>query len=210
MIHKRPVQRERLFLGLILMMLIFVLILASCSDENTDQLPKPRAYPRVDFPEKEYRQIDREMCYFGFELPVYAEIKDYSGEIAGAINKQCWFDITIPAFHGKIHCSYYPINKTNTLDSLIFDSFTMVGQHTIKAQYIKETRIELPNKVYGVLFNLSGPAASPTQFFLTDSINHFFRGSLYFENKPQVDSMEVVYHFVNQDIEHLLNSFHWK
>ncbi len=209
MIKKNPAHTPKLFV-LAVMTLLLLLLLIACGEENASHVPKPRAYPRVDFPEKAYKAIGRNDCEFSFDIPEYAEIKEYSGEIEGAVKKDCWFDITIPAFNGKVHCSYYPINKVNSLDSLIYDSFALVGKHTIKAQYIKETRIELPGKVYGVLFNLSGPAASPTQFFLTDSLNHFFRGSLYFENKTQVDSMEVVYNFVNKDIEHLLNSFHWK
>jgi len=209
MIKRNETKWQKLFVFAAISLLM-VLLLIACAGEQTNPVPKPRTYPRVDFPEKTYKQLDREMCYFGFEMPVYAEIRNYSGEIEDSGNRQCWFDINIPDFNGKIHCSYYPINKANSLDSLIYDSFTLVGKHTIKAQYIKETRIELPNNVSGILFNLTGPSASPTQFFLTDSLRHFFRGSLYFENKTQVDSMQIIYNFVNQDIEHILNTFHWK
>jgi gliding motility-associated lipoprotein GldD len=206
---RNKVQWQKLFVASVISLLLLLFFLA-CGNDTSNAVPKPRTYPRVDFPVKEYKMVGREMCRFAFEMPVYAEIEDYSGEIEGVENNHCWFDIVIPEFNGKIHCSYYEINKKNSLDSLIYDSFTLVGKHTIKAQYIKETRLDLKDNVSGVLFNLTGPAASPTQFFLTDSTRHFLRGSLYFENKTQVDSMQIIYDFVNRDIEHILNTFHWK
>jgi len=60
------------------------------------------------------------------------------------------------------------------------------------------------------MFEIEGDVATPIQFFLSDSTNHFFRASLYFENKVQVDSMAPVYEFVRQDIDTLLSTFYWK
>jgi gliding motility-associated lipoprotein GldD len=57
---------------------------------------------------------------------------------------------------------------------------------------------------------VGGDAASNVQFFLTDSIHHFIRGALYFNNQPNADSMKPVVDFVKEDLRVMLKSFRWK
>ena len=64
-------------------------------------------------------------------------------------------------------------------------------------------------KVYGVLYDYAGVTATAAQFFLTDSINHFFRGALYF-NTEVSDSILPINNFLKRDIKHLIETFRWK
>jgi gliding motility-associated lipoprotein GldD len=64
--------------------------------------------------------------------------------------------------------------------------------------------------VYGVKYDIEGNTASAVQFYVTDSVHHFLRGSLYFNLPPQIDSLEPVIKFVEADIDHLINTFSWK
>jgi gliding motility-associated lipoprotein GldD len=68
-----------------------------------------------------------------------------------------------------------------------------------------------PDKeIYGMIYEIEGMgAASPYQFILTDSINHFVRGALYFEVSPNNDSLSPVIDFLQKDIRHFLNTFEW-
>ena len=63
--------------------------------------------------------------------------------------------------------------------------------------------------VYGRIYNIGGNAASSYQFYLTDSNKHFLRAALYFENKPNVDSMGIVIDFIKKDVDHLIETFEW-
>jgi len=187
---------------------ILILITLSCQN-NQVASPKPKAYPRVVFPEKNYKVHEFKDCSFKFQLPSYAKVEKDSMFFDDMVINPCWFNINFPQFNGMIHCSYYEISDQKKLDSLIFDSFSLVGKHTSKAQFIDEQVLELPGKGGGILFKLSGPVASPTQFFVTDSTDHFLRGALYFNNKVQLDSMGIIYDFVNEDIDKMLQSFYW-
>ena len=62
----------------------------------------------------------------------------------------------------------------------------------------------------GMVFDFDGPSASPIHFFLTDSVDHFFKGSLYFDNSNQVDSLTPVIDFLKEDLYNMLNTFQWK
>ena len=65
-------------------------------------------------------------------------------------------------------------------------------------------------RVYGVLFHLEGNAASPYQFFLTDSTHHFLRGAAYCYCRPNADSLAPVHTFLDAELRHLIETLHWK
>jgi gliding motility-associated lipoprotein GldD len=197
------------FIRTLMSLLLASLLLQSCKDQR-EAFPKPHAYPRLDFPAKDYRPYENQSCAFGFDYPSYARIENKKDFFGKDIDEPCWFNLTFPEYNGTIHCSYYEINEKNRLDSLIYDSFALVGKHNIKAQYIAESKFDLKGKGGGMLFRITGPVASPTQFFITDSTEHFFRGSLYFNNKVEIDSMRLVYDFIDEDIDQMLKTFYWK
>lgn len=190
-------------------LIISLFIFTSCANQR-EASPKPHAYPKVDFPDKSFQVYSNSSCTFSFQYPEYARIEQKNSFIDEIIDQPCWFDLVFPSYNGRIHCSYYEIDEDNSLDSLIYDSFALVGKHNVKAQYISETKFALDNKGGGMLFRITGPVASPTQFFVTDSTNHFLRGSLYFYNSVEVDSMRIIYDFVNADIDKMLETFSWE
>ena len=66
------------------------------------------------------------------------------------------------------------------------------------------------NKVYGMLYDVSGNAASPVQFYVTDSINHFLSGALYFSSQPNYDSILPAIDYLRSDVRKLLETLRWK
>jgi len=188
---------------------ILALLLVACKDEQ-NYIPKPRMYPKITFPEKSYQSLTIDYCDFTFEYPSYARIEKDTSFFEGKPLDDCWFDIVIPDLNGKIHCSYYPIENKKRFDELIEDSFDLASKHNRKADYRDEVLVKKPNNVNGIIFELTGPVATPVQFFLTDSVSHYFRGSLYFYNQVNPDSMAPVFDFVKEDIARLVETFEWK
>ncbi|WP_457651099.1 hypothetical protein, partial [Propionibacterium freudenreichii] len=69
----------------------------------------------------------------------------------------------------------------NNLNKYLDESWTLATRHQVKASGMPETPIVRDSaKVYGLLFEIEGNAASSIQFFVTDSTQNFLRGSLYF------------------------------
>ena len=122
----------------------------------------------------------------------------------------CWFDKVIPEFDAKVHFTYSPLSTSENLDKLKTDAFTMVEKHNIKAKYIEEIPVKNQYGASGFLFNLEGEAASPCQFYLTDSTKHFVRGSLYFNTKALPDSLAPITAFLRKDIDHIIGTMKWK
>lgn len=186
-----------------------VLLLLSCGQEQV-LVPKPRMFPRVDFPEKHIRQFDLEGCPYLIEFPDYATLERDSTFLGDAAPNLCWFNLNLPPFNGTIHFSYYPIDNRASFDKMVQDAFKLTGKHHIKADYVEEERIRNKNGVDGFIFRVTGPSASPMQFYLTDSTNHFIRGALYFNDQVRPDSMQPVYQFVEKDLYGLISTFEWK
>jgi len=185
----------------ILFTIISSTLLFSCGNDTFT--PKPKGYFRIDFPKKKYVSIEKD-CPFNFEIPTYSQVKPDRNS-----SNPCWFDINFTTLNANIYFSYIPIN--NDLNKKLEDSRTLAFKHTVKAFDIEQQTIRFPNKnVYGLVYSIQGNAASAYQFHLTDSINHFIRGSLYFNNVPNHDSIQPVLDFIKTDIEHIYETFEWK
>ncbi len=187
-----------------------ILLLCVCWSCQVDApIPKPRAYPKIDFPERTYQSFDESFCHFTMEVPTYVEVQQDTDFFDEEPLDPCWFDLYYPDFDCRIHCSYYPITVENPFEKLNADAFKLAMEHNKKATYIDELPFEKPNRVSGFIFNLEGPVATPFQFYMTDSTRHFLRGALYFNSKIRPDSLAPMYAFVKEDITHMVNTFAW-
>ncbi|MBA3705285.1 MAG: gliding motility lipoprotein GldD [Bacteroidetes bacterium] len=186
-------------------LLYSIFLLSSCGSDDDDTIaPKPRSYFRLSFPEKKYVKYDS-VCPFTFEIPVYSKVgKDYYSSA-----EPCWLNLNFPSFNGTLHLSYKSIN--GNIKDYLEDTYTLASKHQIKASGIEEQLISKDSSnVFGLIYDIEGNAASSVQFFLTDSTKHFIRGALYFNAKPNTDSISPVVDFLKQDIYHLIDTFEWK
>jgi gliding motility-associated lipoprotein GldD len=175
-------------------------ITMSCGNGEVDFYPKPMGFLRLDFPEREYIDYASD-CNFGFEIPSYFSVVDKPGT--------CNKDILIERFNASLFLTYIPVD-TN-LNMNIEYARKLVYDHSIKADDIQEAVVkneELDS--YGVKYNIIGNAASPYQFYMTDSSNHFLRGALYFNVAPNYDSLKPSLDYIITDINHLIESVNWK
>tara|TARA_B110000503_G_C7168791_1_gene423267 strand:- start:6010 stop:6573 length:564 start_codon:yes stop_codon:yes gene_type:complete len=186
---------KRLFLPFLLISLF------ACQETP---IPKPTGYFRIDLPEKNYSQTDTLPFPFQFELPQYATIN-----LERTKEDSRFLNIDFPSYGARVHMSYLKIDSN--LPTLLDDARTLVYKHLEKAQDISETSIYKEDKrVFGVFYTLDGNTASGSQFYLTDSTNHFIRGALYFNVVPNFDSIAPVQTFIEQDIQHLIETIKWK
>ncbi|MFA8450761.1 MAG: gliding motility lipoprotein GldD [Bacteroidales bacterium] len=187
---------------LILFCLLLIGILYSCENTYT---PKPTGYFRIDLPKKEYQSFDTTFPY-SFEYPKYAKIVNDQN----SPDEKYWINIVYPQFKGEIHLTYRKVNDNLTL--YLQEAHNLVYKHMQKATAIRDNYFSEPdNNIYGITYEIEGVgAASPFQFVLTDSTSNYLRGALYFDVKPNNDSLSPVINFVEEDILHLIKTFKWK
>lgn len=177
--------------------------MSACGGREIDS-PKPRGYYRITLPEKKYTTFDT-LCPFSFEYPLYAVIEKDTD-----FNTQpYWYNIQFHSFKATLHLSYFHLK--GDLMKHLEDSRNLAYKHTVKADAIDENIVtNVKKNIYGITYTIKGDAASGYQFILTDSVNHFLRGALYFNVAPNKDSIGPVMEFVKKDIEHLIETFKWK
>lgn len=184
-------------------LLLTITLLNSC--DNAPYAPKPRGYFRIDFPEKQYVLLDSIYPY-SFEYPTYTSIQ----ADLHAPNEKNWINLQFKPYRATLHLSYKQIDA-NLIDYLE-DAHMLVTKHIPKADAIYDSLIvDRQRNVFGLAYEIEGSgAASPYQFFLTDSTTHFLRGALYFNTIPNNDSLEPIIDFIQKDLEHLIATLNWK
>lgn len=176
-------------------------VFSSCYEKST---PKPKAFARID-------RVDSGISNYIGERFSFNYSKDAVLELIPSENKsEIWFNIKYPNYNTTIHCSYVPISKTVTLESLLEDSYHLAFSHSSKANSIDQKWIKnSDSNTNGVIYNINGNVATPIQFYMTDSISNFLRGSLYYERIVNPDSVASITSFMREDIQSLIESIKW-
>jgi gliding motility-associated lipoprotein GldD len=186
---------------LVLLFLTGMISMISCHQDHT---PRPRGYYRISFPEKNYQSLSMQVPYT-FQIPTYS----YPEADSLNLNQPYWITIQIPGNHAQIHISYIKLH--HDLAEHTEFSRTLAYKHTEKATSIDEqVFVNKAKKVYGTLYTIKGDAASPMQFYLTDSVSNFLRGALYIKEVPNADSLRPVINFLSQDVLQLVETTEWK
>ncbi len=193
------------------MVVWLVVLVSGCDDAFT---PRPWGYFRIDLPEKTYRTFESD-CPFSFEYPEYSLVVKHNSPTS----MQCWYNLEFPEFQGRLYLTYHTILKEGEVnknkapvEKYQEDARNFAMGHSVKASAIEEELIA--NKeasIYGIIYHIEGMnAASSLQFYLTDSIDHFFRGALYFDIAPQNDSLAPVINFITEDVYRFIETFQWE
>lgn len=182
-------------------------IIAICISCGSDPIPKPKAFLRLEYPKPEYKEVNT-------NLPFTFEKSNLTNNIVkiktSKDQKTLGFEITYPSIKGTIYLTYKKIDGTS-LQLFLLDAQNITQTHALKADAItKQPFVNFENRVYGMLYEIEGNAASQSQFYITDSINHFLVGSLYFYAKPNYDSILPAVNYIKKDIQHIMETLKWK
>lgn len=179
-----------------------ILLLTLCISCADDPQPKPRAFLSMEYPVAEYETVHKN-CPFDFEKNKWANLELAPG------SRDCWWNLKYELLDGAIFITYQPVR--NNLDSLLRDAQKLPLQHTIKADAIEGDIYTNPyQKTYGMFYEVTGNAASQAQFYITDSVNHFLTGSIYFNARPNFDSILPASEYLKKDMRHLMETLKWK
>lgn len=159
---------------------------------------KPSGKLRLDYPEQHYRRIVAD-CPFTFEKNEVASLD---------IKENCDINIHYPNMKATLYLTYQKVE--DNLEAMLHDAQKLAYGHTIKANSIPEQPYVNPDdEVYGMFYMINGDAATQAGFYVTDSINHFLNGALYFEAKPNFDSVYPAAIYLREDIRRIIETVIW-
>ncbi|MFI5170755.1 MAG: hypothetical protein ACHQFW_00105 [Chitinophagales bacterium] len=193
---------------LLILLLLPLAFIISC---HTDTTPKPSSYPRIFFPEmKELVTYDDPNCPYTFQLPDYYIINKNVTYFNETPEDPCWLNLICSDLNATIYLSYKELTEKQKLQQLVEDAYKLTYKHSSQADFIQPQEIENEYGVHGLIYYVGGDAASNFQFFVTDTISNFVRGSLYFNNRPNADSLKPVVQFLVNDIQGMLSTWKWR
>jgi gliding motility-associated lipoprotein GldD len=176
--------------------IIFTLLFISC-DEVV--LPKPAAYLSLEYPKKAYQKLSLKRPY-SFDVLKTTTLVDEDFD---------WLKIKYPNLKASIDITYRPVE--NNLIELLTEAEKLVFKHVVKAEeIIQEDFTNGEQRVFGSIYEITGNAASQLQFHVTDSTDHFIKGSLYFYAKPNYDSILPAVNYIKEDVLRLVETLQWK
>lgn len=177
-----------------------LLVFTACEENH---IPKPMGLIRVTFPENGTYTFSDGQCPYSFDAPKYAFIVPVD-----TTHNFCHKNIFLPYFKATLHCSYLELNSS--LADNVANCQKLAYEHRVKASAIDEIQVNYPeHNVHGMIYKIEGNVASNFQFYITDSTKNFFRGSLYFNARPNIDSLKPYLDFVTADLEKMIESFQW-
>lgn len=178
--------------------IIAATIFTSCQEEQFT--PKPKGYFRVALPEKTYSKLEKDYP-FSFEYSSQSLILEQQKD-------SFWINIFYPYYKATFYITYKNVN--NDIKALMEQSRKYAYKHAAKADAINEVIwVNDSSNVYGVLYDIKGNAASPINLYLTDSTKHFLSGALYFDVKPNKDSLAPIVAYLREDIVKMVESLEW-
>ncbi|MDO5606913.1 MAG: gliding motility lipoprotein GldD [Capnocytophaga sp.] len=175
------------------------IIMSSCGG---DTLPKPKAVLRLSYPQPQYAESHTSgHCPFTFEMNTIARLSERP--------HSCDLNIEYPTMKATLYLSYKKVH--GDIRTLLRDAQKFTFEHTVKADNIASTPfVNDSTKVYGMLYQVYGNAASQAQFYATDSTQHFISGSVYFKAVPNYDSIQPASHYLENDVKKLMETLRWK
>lgn len=189
-----------------LLFVFIILLLLACQNDYT---PKPKAYLRLDYPEPNYKTVTHDLP-FSFDKNTLADpliIKSLNAD-----NLSYGINLNYPTLKGTVFLTYKAVEgNQESLNDFLRDAQKFTFEHTKMADEIPAYPYEnSENRVYGMLSVVKGNVASPAQFYVTDSTEHFLTGSLYFESRPNYDSILPAASYIQKDMRHLMETLKWK
>lgn len=171
-------------------------LMISCEEQP---VPKPKAQLRLEYPGAKYVTLKSD-CPFHFEMSDASE---------AIINDKCWVNLEYNELKASVNMTYRPVE--GNLQELLREAEKLTFNHAIKADGISSRPfVNEKHKVYGSIFDVTGNAASPLQFHLTDSLHHFITGAVYFDVQPNYDSIRPAVRHIEKDIVQLIETMEWK
>ncbi len=175
----------------------FLILFVSCGEEV---VIKPASKLRLEYELASYDSIQTD-CPYRFQKNTLSRVEK---------KRDCGINLVYPKMKATVYLTYQSV-KDGNLRKLLQDAQKLTYDHTVKANEIfEQPRVDSINKVYGMFYMINGDAATQSQFYVTDSLKHFVTGSVYFESKPNFDSIYPAVVYLRDDVRKIMETINWE
>ena len=170
---------------------------------NEYELPKQKGFLRIEFEEPQYKKFQQLNSFSDFYYNASLVQIKFKGDNDLSLNYTD-LNLSIDLKHAKIYNSI-DFNNRMVDFNLILDTHVKKSNGIFLKEYQNKN-----NNVIGKIYEISGNVASPIQFYLTDSLSNFLRGSLNLNSSAKYDSIYPSIQYIKNDILVLFETINWK
>ena len=181
---------------------LFGLFLFHFSCDESNYLPREKGFLRLEFEKPTYNTFSDESSALNFIYnDAYSSFEIVSDEKIVLRYK----DIKI-----SIVLSDVKLENISSFEESIQNFYMFLEPHRKKSNQISIKEFtSADNKRFAKVIEMRGQVASPLQFYVTDSINHFLFGSMNIMEKSDYDSIYPSVMYVKNDIFSIIESVNW-
>lgn len=183
---------------------IFLLLFVVSACEQV-YLPKQKAFFAHQFSVPNYinhtffNNSLENPCSYSFQINKLSQIK---------LDKNCNSIIRYDLLKSKVFLTNILID--NNFEIINADFNNRITENSLKSRVIKTSEFnDINKKVYAKYFTFIGDTPSNIHFYITDSVSNYISGSLYFDSKPNYDSLLPSINYMNNDIRKIIQTFKW-
>ena len=182
---------------------LFGLFLFHFSCDKSNYLPREKGFLRLEFEKPTYNTFSDESSALNFIYnDAYSSFEIVSDEKIVLRYK----DIKI-----SIVLSDVKLENISSFEESIQNFYMFLEPHRKKSNQISIKEFtSADNKRFAKVIEMRGQVASPLQFYVTDSINHFLFGSMNIMEKSDYDSIYPSVMYVKNDIFSIIESVNWE
>lgn len=177
------------------------LFLFSCNESN--YLPREKGFLRLEFEKPTYDTYSNESSGLNFIYnDAYSTFEIVSDEKIVLGYKEIKISIVL---------SDVELENLSSFEESIQNFYMFLEPHRKKSNQISIKEFtSADNNRFAKVFEMRGPVASPLQFYVTDSTNHFLFGSMNIMEKSDYDSIYPSIMYVKNDIFSIIESVNWE
>ena len=173
--------------------LLYFLVFFSC---NETYLPKQKAYFAPSFENKEFT-LFTDNCNNEFLINSLSTVNEVSN---------CSYEIIYENYKAKIFINSVESDLKDINIQEFFNEKLFENSNLLTGLW--KVYMILMTKYFFKSIHIIGDTPSNIQFYITNNKNKFFTGSLYFNSKPNYDSLLPYIDYIGDDIK-MVDSFTW-
>ena len=181
---------------------LFGLFLFHFSCDESNYLPREKGFLRLEFEKPTYNTFSDESSALNFIYnDAYSSFEIVSDEKIALRYKEIKISIVL---------SDVKLENISSFEESIQNFYMFLEPHRKKSNQISIKEFtSADNKRFAKVIEMRGQVASPLQFYVTDSINHFLFGSMNIMEKSDYDSIYPSVMYVKNDIFSIIESVNW-
>ena len=205
-------KKRSLFTAIITLLPIWMIAIAisllfsECSNNDSSNMPRRKAYPRIDIHDSTFSSLPSSPVYF--EISTAAKVTLDSVNTGKETGKNSrWFNLSYPAYDAVIMCTFTPVNKT-TINEVI-DNRTQRMKLNSGNLTSELTELTNANGFNSQILTTLENKVTPIQFISSDIDDWVVSGAVYFNNNNDsvdLDSKKPIISAIRRDIIHALKT----